>query len=408
MSELVENEKTARDALGHTLTVGDWVAGVCIEPSVHTFTGRVEALGTVTATVRVAWVSEPDAKLRDPYKLRQRAQVGERRRVYLARTFRQAGVSAGVEASAGEGAGVNEDGLTENEHDVLGRQVTQLRYAAALDRHLPGWGERGEKEREEVRQEAWALADVVLGVRDRELGMLRQRLALAAAVDRGELDLPGKAECDGVEREPSTCRCGCEGCQHHCAAHAGTVDAEEPPDVINEPLQRAARRARELIRRRDETAERDGALGWAADRERARHVATLARLLGAPEDETWGALLTRVAKLKVTVEGVEREARVRAEAWQLGEWARVAGVNPDRLEALADWLDVVDQGRGVTDDGVQRDLRAWASQVRTANADELSRLGQEMQGEREMPGFFGMMISGESDLSARAGEETQG
>lgn len=33
-------------------------------------------------------------------------------------------------------------------------------------------------------------------------------------------------DCPGYETEPNTCRCGCEGCAHNCAAHTG-IDPED-------------------------------------------------------------------------------------------------------------------------------------------------------------------------------------
>lgn len=139
------------------------------------------------------------------------------------------------------GAGVTSgDGLRDADDggaDVLSRQVVQLRYAATLDRELPGWREhqaRGVSAAEEVRPVAWALAGVVMGVRDRELGMLRQRLDLADQLHR--LDLQGEdagrgegaeGACPGDETVPNRCSCGCEGCRYHCGAHQGEDARDE-------------------------------------------------------------------------------------------------------------------------------------------------------------------------------------
>lgn len=281
-----ENEtgEAARDGAGQALRVGDRVAGVRLDPT-HTVRGEVLRLGTTTCTVGVDWVSPADPELRTHGRMR-RARVGEETRMHLVRTFRLgAGADAGegtnaarvqqlegqLQASlqrefegatrsrlAGQlarmlglvegtpwlsslatvaklrsrvdelggyvGAGVTQgDGLGDETGTVLDRQVVQLRYAAALDRNLPGWTERREREGrvttgerdasfEEVSTVAWALAGVVMGVRDRELRLLRQRLDLASQLHVLGLEaLAGQAERDegGSEGEghPAGCRC---------------------------------------------------------------------------------------------------------------------------------------------------------------------------------------------------------
>lgn len=42
----------------------------------------------------------------------------------------------------------------------------------------------------------------------------------------------------------------------------------------------------------------------------------------------------------------------------------VRSIPADRLDMLADWLDLKDSQRGVQEDEVQRDLRSWAGTLR--------------------------------------------
>lgn len=365
MSEKVE---CVADGANQSLHVGDWVAGVRIEPRVHTVVGKVRRLTPTTAVIEVTWVSEPDPGLRG-LALQQRAQVGGDTRVGLARVFRLAPgageeqpnlplqraverareliVHAGeVRAETGTGnlvdayreaiqvlsatrdelAAANAevarlrtliqgDGLTEGRGEsVLDRHAVQLRYASALDRAMPGF----EESSEEVRQVAWGLAEVVLRVRDRELGMLRQRLSL---------------------------------------------DAESLLETGSEPEAPVGERG--------------------VDRKRATQ---LTRLLELDAGVTWMDTLMAVVKLKVTaarVGSAERETATLREWTRVAKYAVGANVEPDRLEALADWFDQLDRLRAVPgarpSNEVQRDLRTWATLLRASAADELSRLGQEME-----------------------------
>ena len=52
-------------------------------------------------------------------------------------------------------------------------------------------------------------------------------------------------------------------------------------------------------------------------------------------------------------------------------------INPDELNDAADYLENHDP----SSEKVQRDLRRWADEIRRHNADELSRLGREIQGD---------------------------
>lgn len=292
------------DGAGQKLRVGDRVAGVRVEPRVHTLVGRVKRLTPTTAVIDVTWVSEPDPGLREP-ALRRRAQVGECTRVGLTRVFR---LSHSAEAG---------DGLTEGAGEsVLDRDLVQLRYAAALDRVVPGFVE----DAEEIRPVAWGLAEVVLRVRDRELALLRQRLSL-----RSE----------------------------------NLSETGEKPETA--------------------TGERG------VDRKRALQ---LTQLLDLDAGVTWMDTVMAVVKLKVTaarVNSAEREAATLRGWTRVARYAVGANVAPDRLEALADWLDQLDKLRAVPGarpgDEVQRDLRTWASLMRDAACDEITRLGEEMETE---------------------------
>lgn len=373
MSEKVE---CVADGANQSLRVGDWVAGVRIEPRVHTLVGRVKRLTPTTAVIAVTWVSEPDPSL-SGLALRQRAQVGGDTRVGLARVFRLAIavtepsdepnpslqraterarelIARAGEARTGTGTGtemetgslvdayreaiqtlqatrdelaaangevtrlkelVRGDGLTDDGNSVLNRHATQLRYASALDRAIPGYVEG----QEEVRSVAWGLAEVVLRVRDRELGMLRQRLSL---------------------------------------------DAESLLETDSTPETAAVERG--------------------VDQKRARQ---LLRLVELPEDGTsWMDTLMAVVKLKVTaarVNSAEREAATLREWTRVARYAVGANVEPDKLEALADWLDQLDRLRAVPgarpSDEIQRDLRTWAALMRRSACDEITRLSQEME-----------------------------
>lgn len=119
------------------------------------------------------------------------------------------------------GAGVTSgDGLTDDARTVLNRVTVRLTYQAALNAAF----------NVAVSREAAvsAMTDAVMGVRDRELRMLRQRLDLADQLH--QLDLQGEdagrgegaeGACAGDETVPNRCSCGCEGCRYHCGAHRG-------------------------------------------------------------------------------------------------------------------------------------------------------------------------------------------
>ena len=111
---------------------------------------------------------------------------------------------------------LNDDGLsTVGSETVLDRQIVRLRYAAALDKNLPGYAEREERgETHVVSPAAWGLAEVVMSIRDRELRMLRQRLQLADDVRHGGLDVE------------SDCRHGCRDAANEHSRLSQELEAE--------------------------------------------------------------------------------------------------------------------------------------------------------------------------------------
>ena len=246
-----ENEtgEAARDGAGQALRVGDQVAGVRLDPT-HTVRGEVLRLGAETCTVGVTWVSNPHPGL-GSYARARRAGVGSQVRLHLARTFRLgAGTDAGEGAServaqlegqlqaslrrefegatrsrlAGQlarmlglvegtpwlaslatvaklrsrvdelggyvGAGVTQgDGLGDETGTVLSREGVRERYRTALDATFAVAMNR--------EGAIAAMTDAVMGVRDRELRLLRQRLDLASQLHVLGLEaLAGQAERD--------------------------------------------------------------------------------------------------------------------------------------------------------------------------------------------------------------------
>lgn len=213
-----ETVEVTEDGTGQPLRVGDLVAAVRLDPT-HTVRGTVVRLGKVTCAVRVSWVSDPDPGL-GTYATARRARVGEEARVYLARTFVVAhargpgevpgplaqGERRRVQLARALGAPEGEDwlellvqvvklrvqaereteGLTDERGSVLNRVAVRDRYLAALDASFGVSVSRAEA--------LSAMVNAVMHVRDRELRMLRQRLALAVEVHRSGLDLPGEGE----------------------------------------------------------------------------------------------------------------------------------------------------------------------------------------------------------------------
>lgn len=54
------------------------------------------------------------------------------------------------------------------------------------------------------------------------------------------------ASCPGYEMSPSPCRCPCEGCKHHCAAHNPDADEAQQPEPEAEPTAEEIARANVL------------------------------------------------------------------------------------------------------------------------------------------------------------------